>query len=233
MPLPVGHSLAGGALWAAGDSRPGVWAGWKRLALAVFIANAPDLDMIPGILMGDPDRFHHGPSHSLGFALLAAVIATLVARAWRPWPLGTGASAGSGEPARSGESAGSSEFAGGWWPALQTGALVGAIWLSHVVLDAFAQDYSEPRGVPALWPLTDRYFNPYGWFPWVDKLGGQGTPVEFFTSLLSPQNVWAMSVEVLTLLPVVIVIVLWRRSRTGPTPGDAGASGSPRGRERG
>ncbi|MBT7518435.1 MAG: hypothetical protein HN656_10900, partial [Acidiferrobacteraceae bacterium] len=34
---------------------------------------AADLDFLPGILMGDPNRFHHGPSHSITAALVFAI----------------------------------------------------------------------------------------------------------------------------------------------------------------
>jgi inner membrane protein len=41
--------------------------------LCLFAANAADLDFVPGLLIGDPDRFHHGVSHSLGLAVLFAL----------------------------------------------------------------------------------------------------------------------------------------------------------------
>ena len=50
----------------------GTWVGWPRLLLAIVLANAADLDMIPGILVGEPNRYHHvGFSHSLLFAVAA------------------------------------------------------------------------------------------------------------------------------------------------------------------
>jgi membrane-bound metal-dependent hydrolase YbcI (DUF457 family) len=45
------------------------------LALIVVAANGPDLDFLPGLLIGDVNRFHHGPSHSIAAALIAAVAA--------------------------------------------------------------------------------------------------------------------------------------------------------------
>jgi inner membrane protein len=36
----------------------------------VFAAVAPDLDIIPGLLVGKPALYHSGVSHSLGFAIL-------------------------------------------------------------------------------------------------------------------------------------------------------------------
>jgi inner membrane protein len=45
----------------------------KLIGLCLFAANAADLDFIPGLLIGDPNRFHHGVSHSLGLAVLFAL----------------------------------------------------------------------------------------------------------------------------------------------------------------
>ncbi len=77
MASPVGHALAG---WIghhlAGDRRP--WAQrWRHLMLCVAAANLADLDFIPGILIGVPDRFHHGAAHSIGAALLVGLLAWL------------------------------------------------------------------------------------------------------------------------------------------------------------
>jgi len=47
---------------------------------ALLIAvNAADLDFLPGILIGDPERFHHGPTHSLFAAAIFGLIAAGVA----------------------------------------------------------------------------------------------------------------------------------------------------------
>lgn len=56
---------------------------WAVMALAVLAASAPDLDFVPGILMGDANRFHRGPSHSLAAAALFGVIVYLLARVTR------------------------------------------------------------------------------------------------------------------------------------------------------
>ena len=141
MPSPVGHGLAG--LVLEGFSRistPGrrprprrrgarPWLAQLGFALAlVFAANAPDLDFIPGIFLGEADRFHHGPAHSLGAAVLFGLGMTLVAwlaRARRPLRFG-------------------------FWMALA--------FSSHLFLDMFSLDRRPPNGVPLLWPLTERYF---------------------------------------------------------------------------
>ena len=61
--------------------RPGLAAhNWPWWALAVFAANGPDLDFLPGLLVGDINRFHQGPSHSLAAAMIFGIIVFLVAR---------------------------------------------------------------------------------------------------------------------------------------------------------
>jgi inner membrane protein len=191
MPLPVAHSLAGGAIYASGDADGGLFT-WKRLLLALFIANAPDLDFLPGLLMGEPNRFHHGPTHSLGMVVIVAALAAGVAALGARWPVRGRIEARA--------------VAG-------TALMVGALWLSHVLLDAFTEDLLGPFGVPLLWPLSDRYFLFYPWFPHVARYSGSSEPIEFFVSLLNTHNVWAATVEILTLGPPLALLIWWRRRR--------------------
>lgn len=87
MASPIGHGLVGLAavrLAPGGARRVPVW--WY--ALAVLLANLPDFDFLPGILIHDAGRFHRGASHSLLAAGVVGVIAGLLARrarlaAWR------------------------------------------------------------------------------------------------------------------------------------------------------
>ena len=147
MPSPVGHSLAGLAFRGLarallrgrlrGRRSPPAARGRGRRALVgqaftmaalVFAANAPDLDFVPGILAGEADRYHHGPAHSLGAAVLFGVVAWLVARLLRPRA------------------------------AARFGLLMGLAFASHLVLDMFSLDMRAPNGVPLLWPLASTYF---------------------------------------------------------------------------
>jgi inner membrane protein len=83
MPSPIGHSLMGYILHRA-TARPGSTHSWSTIALYLFAANAPDLDFIPGLFVGQLSKFHHGPSHSIGFALLfAAIVAVCFRRTTR------------------------------------------------------------------------------------------------------------------------------------------------------
>lgn len=51
------------------------------MLLAIALANLPDLDFLPGLLLGAPSAFHRGPSHSLATALACGTVVGLLA--WR------------------------------------------------------------------------------------------------------------------------------------------------------
>jgi inner membrane protein len=130
VPSPIAHSLIGLAVGVAA-LRPrgepaGVTVRSRALPLLVFavLANAPDLDFVPGLLAGDLNRYHHGPSHSLLWALGFALWAALLAR-WRGVRLSRA----------------------GW-------AAAAAAVLSHLVADVFCQDRSPPFGIPLWWPVS-------------------------------------------------------------------------------
>lgn len=146
MPSPVGHSM--GALALMGLVRllglvrrrtpvpaparlqidlRSQFALWVWAALLVFAANAPDLDFVPGILVGEPDRFHHGPAHSLGGALLFSGLVWVLARQVRPKQ------------------------------ALPIAVLLGLGFMSHLFLDMCSMDTRAPNGVPLFWPLSSTY----------------------------------------------------------------------------
>jgi len=73
MPLPIGHTLAGIAMRQV---RPAVFFAnrWSDALFFVFLANLPDADFLPGILLGRPSLYHHGIFHSLGAAVAAALV---------------------------------------------------------------------------------------------------------------------------------------------------------------
>lgn len=83
MPLPLGHTAAGLAIhdvYAKGRSTLSLW---KTLALVIVLTNLPDIDVLVGLIVhGNGNFFHRGPTHSLLFAL---VIALLASNVWRRW----------------------------------------------------------------------------------------------------------------------------------------------------
>lgn len=139
MPTPVGHTLAGLAIWAATERPKTIkealrpenlrWA-----AFCVVVANVPDLDFFSwtgGGLTVSGLR-HHGVTHSLGFALLFAAVAGLYAMLREA----------------------------GHAFAMKVFILTLALYASHVFIDVFCVDTYAANGigVPLIWPATNQYF---------------------------------------------------------------------------
>jgi len=71
---PLGHMCVGLAwAWIVDGSR----ATRGRAATSAACAALADLDFLPGLAIGDPARFHHGPSHSV--AVLTAMALGILA----------------------------------------------------------------------------------------------------------------------------------------------------------
>jgi membrane-bound metal-dependent hydrolase YbcI (DUF457 family) len=126
LPSPVGHALAGLTIHALAARNRDDLFDVRRAGLIVTAALAPDLDLL--LRFVDGRNHHQAESHSLGFALIAAAAAALIAL-WRRWP-------------RPG----------------QLGLLAGAGWASHLLLDYLGKDTHPPIGIMALWPATSAYF---------------------------------------------------------------------------
>jgi inner membrane protein len=108
----------------------------RDLGLYLLVANAADLDFLPGLFVGDPNRYHHGISHSLCFAAVVALACTLLVMLRNRGAKG------------------------------RPFAICFALWGSHVGLDYCSIDTRLPYGVPAFWPLTDAYYiAPFAFFP--------------------------------------------------------------------
>jgi inner membrane protein len=170
MPSPIGHSLAGYAVYAA--LRPSGAQSLKLIGLCLFAANAADLDFVPGILIGDPERFHHGMSHSIVFAALFAL------------------------------ACGSLRLIG---PSFGTNvAAFFTLYCSHVALDYLSIDTSAPYGVPLFWPLAnDYYIAPFAFLPDIRRSPAAS---EFFVSLFTLHNLWAVTVESIIFAPILLII---------------------------
>lgn len=72
MPTSVAHILGGYAALEAGTpprSRRGIF----FLFLVVIVSNVPDLDFLPGFLLGNEGLFHRGATHSI----LAAIVVSI------------------------------------------------------------------------------------------------------------------------------------------------------------
>lgn len=80
MATPLGHSLLGVAAGALACERV-TKVNWRLVGLFILAGNAPDLDFVPGLLIGDINRFHQGASHSF----VAAAVFALIAASLAPW----------------------------------------------------------------------------------------------------------------------------------------------------
>lgn len=126
MPSPLGHALAALTVHTlVSRDHSDLWDA-RRAALTVSAALAPDLDLL--LRFVDGRNHHQGASHSLGAALLAALVVAWLARATRSW-----------RPAR-------------------LALAVGLAWASHVLLDWLGEDTRPPIGLQALWPWSEAYF---------------------------------------------------------------------------
>ena len=77
MPSPLVHSFAGAALAPAAATRQ---ARITVIGALIVAANAADFDFIPGLLVGDSGRYHHGPAHSLVAAAVVGLIGAWIGR---------------------------------------------------------------------------------------------------------------------------------------------------------
>lgn len=144
MPLPVGHSLSGYLIYLGAERKISL-RGWKIILLYLLCANLPDLDILPGYLLGRPNLYHHGISHSIG---LAVVVGLLAAGAvyWTKR-----------------QSAG------------RVFLIAFGLYFGHVLLDTLIVDTTPPYGVQLLWPLSRNYYiSPVLIFPTVYKADTSG-----------------------------------------------------------
>ena len=127
MPSPVGHSLAGYLIYHLTQG-PARWHQWSLVALYLVVANAPDLDFIPGLLVGDAGRYHHGITRSMGFAAFFGFFFSMFLYLYKRAAI------------------------------RRNFTIFFCLYLSHVVLDYFSMDSSAPYGVPVYWPIDGQYY---------------------------------------------------------------------------
>jgi inner membrane protein len=185
MALCFAHAAAGYLAYEIarpeGQHRPAL------LAAAVALASAPDLDFLPGLLVGQPGAYHRGVTHTVGAAVLAAVVAFVLARRYlhaRPGAVAT-------------------------W--------VGGVWASHLLLDLISADVVAPHGGRFLWPLSEEfYIAPVTLLPEI-VIDGSGTVAFFASLVGSDTWLaWASDVAVLALALVSAAVVrIWRARAAG------------------
>jgi inner membrane protein len=144
MPSPIIHSLTGYLMAhkTAQTQGKGLCRIVILIGLAVIASNLPDLDYLPGLLMGNLKLFHHGMTHSLTFSVIFGVLmGLLLHRAWQ-------------------------------WRFRKGFVLFSWIYASHIGLDLLGKDHSYPYGMQLLWPFsTEYYISPVTFFPGLINTG--------------------------------------------------------------
>lgn len=181
MASPIGHLLAGQLAYRAGSALTSR----KRATLAglcAFAAIAPDLDFLPGILLGHPALYHQGASHSLAAAALFTLILALVyARGPRGLP--------------------------SIWPPLFL-AYASHLLLDLFGPDR-RPPYGIPLFWPF---SGTAYLSPVRIFLGFHHAGSTGASVhQWILGILSPKNLAALATEIAILAPPVILVELWVR----------------------
>ena len=181
MPTPIAHSAVGLAVYLSLPTKFKNALSTRKKVIFVFCAIAlalfPDFDFLPGIAIGHPGQFHHGPSHSLVAALFSASCFSLLAsQLCTDVPLIK------------------------FWPPFATASL------SHPLLDALAADRSPPFGIPFLWPFSSTfYISPFPFFG--DVARNDSTNNLFLSSLFSLHNLKVAVVEVCLSIGLIALIL--------------------------
>ena len=80
---------------------------------------------------------------------------------------------------------------------------VALAWASHVLFDWLGSDTTPPLGVMALWPLSSEYYFSNAFF--FEAISRRYWLDNFIT-----HNVWAVTLEILILGPVLAIVMLVR-----------------------
>lgn len=171
MPLPFAHSAAGlTCYFLLPSEQRKILSRHKRMFLplaAIALANAPDLDFLPGFIVGQPNYFHHGPSHSfVGVFALSGTIYFFIRCYF--------------------EKIKKRNFI----------FFIFGASLSHLALDYFSSDTRIPYGIPLIWPFSAEHFiSPLPLFKDVVRSGESN--VIFLQTLLNKNNLLELTLEAL------------------------------------
>jgi membrane-bound metal-dependent hydrolase YbcI (DUF457 family) len=183
MALSIAHAAAGYLVYEAtrpmGPHRPGLLLG------AAVLANGPDFDFLPGLIVGNPDLCHRGVTHTLGATLLVTAVAAAAAWVVRRR-----------------------------WSAVRAVAVfVGAAYGSHLLLDFCTADAVPPHGAQFLWPFSTEYYllpKPLLGELIIDRTGRAA----FLASLVSRAALVRWGTEMLLLVGAVVGVHAVRALRT-------------------
>lgn len=185
MSSPVGHSLAGYLCYCFGVKSMSVTKDPLLCVATLVMANFPDLDFLPGFFVGQPNLYHHGISHSIGFALMIAFAGALAL-----WKLGK-------------------------YPFRKSFFLFFLVYCSHLFLDILAADSRPPAGIPLFWPFSSTYFiSPVPILPSVHHSHlTNATITQMVTDVFSQHNLYVIFLECSIMLPVITLLVVYLRKK--------------------
>jgi len=126
MPTPIGHSLLATAIFS-GVNRKKLSLNWFDYLVFLFIGIFPDLDFLPGLILGSPSRFHHGFTHSLFFGIIIGAMTGLLY----------------------------SKLKRKHW--VNYSIVFTGVYFAHLFADLFGVDTSYPFGEQLFWPLWQAY----------------------------------------------------------------------------
>ena len=197
MSIVVGHTIAGYAAAEAAGGRRLFDRWWKTALFAAVLANLPDLDFLPGLLVGDADRFHHGAAHSLVAALAVGALAGVVLRG----------------PGRRGRHV-----------AAAAAAVYASHGLVDTVSPERAGPHA---GVELLWPFSSARLSaevplPEGLYGALTP-GGAGSSEGFLATIVGWDTLLAMGTEALLFAP--LLAVAWAARKAWDRREGGGASG--------
>ena len=185
MASPFGHSLLGLAVGRAFGGEP-VARSWPWWLFCIAAANAPDLDFIPGLLLGDINRFHQGISHSIPAAVFFGGLAWLVARPRSAAPMKIG---------------------------MVGAGLYGSHLLMDFFSEDRRAPFGQPLLFPF---FSEHFIAPWAIFGGVKHGIPGDDFLVFFDDLISWHNAKAIGLETFILLPILLLSWLlrgngWRR----------------------
>jgi membrane-bound metal-dependent hydrolase YbcI (DUF457 family) len=178
MPSPVGHTL--GAFSTLLALEPDIVSSRYKtniaLGAAFVFGSLADADFVVAHFSTAPFLRHHYFSHSIPFAICFTFLCWIILKCFRFRNAG--------------------KFAG----------LIGAAYSSHLLLDYFAHDGSNPYGIPLLWPFTNRHFiAPFNLFYSIHR--GE------FTDIFSMHNLVGVLMEIAVMGPITLLLILLAKRR--------------------
>jgi inner membrane protein len=180
MPTTLAHAVAGYAASEAASTGTRTRNSWWSIALlAAVVANLPDLDFVPGLIVDNIPKYHRTMSHGLPAALLVATIGTAALQRWwkGAW--------------------------GGLW------LLIFVAYSSHLMMDVVIPDPTGGDGLRLFWPISTTWVaHPLPFLQPLDglrMLDHGPTNETFWSTLFSGRGAAVFLIDALIMLPLIAV----------------------------